>query len=451
MRFEQISEQKNGLPVLAAEAAGVDREELRECLNRLGRSTGADCQLDLGALARRFDGCADEAAFFAVECLLQGAYRFGKEALRRCTPENIYALRGALAAEPDVTVYLISKEDVGKAVRKGEALGRCRNYARMLGDLPANFLDADAFCRYAECLAREKTALRLEVYRDDALREMRCGGILAVNGASQKRAALLCVRCGEGEPEKVTALVGKGVLFDSGGICLKDMKSMDGMKYDMCGAADVLCLLEYAAETGGARPLLGVIPLAENAVGPGCVRMGDVITTHSGKTVEVYNTDAEGRLLLADALAYAAPRAARLIDLATLTCSAQEALGDETTGFFANDEALARCVWDAASKTGEPVWRLPLARRFYKKLLWTKTADLANYMPAKSAGASVAACFLEAFVGGRSWVHLDMVGPAVARAESGRWEKGATGTNFAVVARLLGLYGNDEERRAAVQ
>lgn len=438
MRFVHKKKMEEAIPVLRCDAGCGDREILRDRINRLGFALTENGQFDVDAFAEeQFRDSAEKAAGFFVEALLQGAYRFGKKALTAGASEKLFELRDSLAAEPDVTVYLISSQEIEAEMKKAEHLGRCRNYARMLGDLPSNYLTADDFVRYAQELVRKKSGLSLEIFRDRELMEMGSGGILTVNQASQTPAALLHLSYQGGQEGPATALVGKGILFDSGGMHLKSMDGMEGMKYDMCGAADVLCLMEYAADTACALPLAGVIPLAENAVGEGCVRMGDVISTLSGRTVEIYNTDAEGRLLLADALTFAAGKADRLVDIATLSCSCWEALGDETVGFFCNEEKLAGDTAQAAAETGEPVWRLPLGERYRRQLLWSKTADMANYMPDKKAGASVAGCFLEEFTEGLPWVHFDMVGPAVLRRENGRMECGATGAVFAAVAKLL--------------
>lgn len=479
MRFELKKNREAGIYELTWEQAEKDRASLRDLVNQWGYALEKDCQIDLDAFgAQQFRGTISEAAYFLVEALMQGAYRFGKKALVPGVSEQIFELRDQLAALPEVTVYLICSEESGEetdtdkgqestgvgsdreagneakdstekdaresaekaiehAVEKAQCLGRCRNYARMLGDLPANYLTADDLCLYAQKLTAKKQALSLEIFRDQELRRMGCGGILGVNQASETEAALLHLRYEGAKSGPVTALVGKGVMFDSGGIHLKSMGGMEGMKYDMCGAADVLCLMEYAADTGCAGPLTAAIPLVENALSEKSLRMGDVITMLSGSTVEVYNTDAEGRLILADALAFAAREADRLVDLATLTYSCQEALGDETAGLFCNEETLAGQMEEACAETGESVWRLPLGERYKKTLLWSKTADMANYMPDKKAGASVAGSFLQEFVADRSWAHIDMVGPAVLRNDNGRMEKGATGRMFAAVAKLL--------------
>lgn len=438
MQFVQKAKMEEAIPVLRCDGGRGDREALRNQINRLGYALKESSQFDVDAFAKeQFGDSAEKAAGFFVEALLQGAYRFGKKALRAGISEKLFELRDSLTTEPDVTVYLISSEEIEAGTEKALRLGRCRNYARMLGDLPANYLTADDFCRYAEKLVRQKPALSLKIYRDTELAEMGCGGILAVNQASRTPAALLHLRYEGRQNGPVAALVGKGILFDSGGMHLKSMEDMDGMKYDMCGAADVLCLLEYAADTAYALPLEGVIPLAENALGERSVRMGDVITMLSGRTVEVYNTDAEGRLLLADGLTFASERADCLLDIATLSCSCREALGDEMVGFFCSEEMIAGNTAQAAAESGEPVWRLPLGERYKRQLLWSKTADMANYMPDKKAGASVAACFLEEFTKGLPWIHFDMVGPAVLRKENGRMECGATGAVFSTIVRLL--------------
>ncbi len=461
MQFILSKKMEDNISPLTWDQAEEDRESLRELVNQWGYSLKKDCQIDLKAFgAEQFRGKTEDAACFFVEALMQGAYRFGRKALGPGASERLFELRDELAALPEVSVYLVysgegadgrggnerdgekvtpedAKSAIGRAIVKAQCLGRCRNYARMLGDLPANYLTADDLCLYAQRLTEEKPALSLEILRNQELGKMGCGGILGVNRASETEAALMHVRYEGKRKGPVTALVGKGVMFDSGGIHLKSIGGMEGMKYDMCGAADVLCLMEYMADTGYGLPLTAAIPLVENALSEKSLRMGDVVTMLSGRTVEVYNTDAEGRLILADARAFAAREADRLVDLATLTCSCQEALGDETTGFFCNEEWLAGQVEAVCAASGEPVWRLPLGKRYRRSLLWSKTADLANYMPDKKAGASVAGCFLQEFVDGRPWVHFDMVGPAVLRRDNGRMEKGATGRMFAAVARLL--------------
>lgn len=419
----------------------ADGFSVREFFNREGFKMQGDCQIDVDAWAQSFlEGSAVAATRLMVEALMQGAYRFARSGLLKCADGNVFEHREELIRFAEGTVYLVSETNLEESIQKAELLGTCQSYARMLGDLPANYLTTDDFCRYAEALSKslaETAPVGIRIFRDAELKEMGCGGILAVNQASGREAALLQLSYHQNGEGKKTALVGKGILFDSGGYHLKDIGGMEGMKYDMCGAADVLCLFEYAVRSGAALPLQAVIPLAENLMHWDGVRMGDVIGTMCGKTVEVYNTDAEGRLLLCDALTFASRENDVVIDMATLTYSCQNALGDETVGFFSNDACLTKSVRQAAEISGEPVWQLPY-RGYRNYITWSKTADIANYAPGRGAGASVAAVFLAEFVEpDTAWVHFDMVGPAVNRKGGERMEKGATGTLFGTVSGLL--------------
>lgn len=427
--------------------AAADGCSVRAFFNKEGFGMQGACQIDVDAWAKHFfEGSAVNAARLIVEAMMQGAYRFEKSALSKCADGSVFAHREKLIRFVEGTVYLVCETNLEETMKKAKLLGTCQSYARMLGDLPANYLTTDDFCRYAEELSEylaENAPVTIQIFRDAKLKEMGCGGILSVNQASGREAALLQLSYYQNhENDKngagpKTALVGKGILFDSGGYHLKNIGGMEGMKYDMCGAADVLCLFEYAVRSGMSLPLQAVIPLAENLVHWDGVRMGDVIGTMCGKTVEVYNTDAEGRLLLCDALTFASRENEVVIDMATLTYSCQSALGDETAGFFCSDDKLAEAVKREAKKSGELVWQLPY-RGYRDYITWSKTADLANYAPGKGAGASVAAVFLAEFVEpDTAWVHFDMVGPAVNRTDGGRMEKGASGTLFGTISGLL--------------
>ena len=403
----------------------------------------------------------------AVRAYFHGAYRFSREAVRarlaveagragdgaridsnegedrggslRAAGEGLYAGIDGFADFGAAQLALDCDADVTDAARRGWLFALCESRARTLGNLPANLLGAEAMARYLSDMAAAR-GLSCRVLGDAELRELGCGGILAVNSASGRPAKLveLGYRIGEdGRPP--VGLVGKGVMFDAGGIHLKDIRSMEGMKFDMCGAAAAAELIEYAALTGGTVPLVAVLPLVENAVGPNAARMGDVISTLSGQTVEIYNADAEGRLILCDALTYAQRRGARtVIDLATLTNGCHAALGDEVAGWFSNSEPLAERFSAALAQSGEPMWRLPLMDCYREAICWTDCADFANYAPGRGAAASVAACFLERFIEpGVAWAHVDMVGPAVRRG-SGRFEcAGARGFGMATAAALL--------------
>ena len=228
-------------------------------------------------------------------------------------------------------------------------------------------------------------------------------------------------------------------MFDAGGYHLKSMKDMEGMQYDMCRAANLMEILEIFAAGGLQKNLVGVFPLAANLIGPSASRMGDIIETLSGKTVEIYNTDAEGRLVLCDSLTMAQKLGAKcVIDLATLTYSCHAALGDLTAGLFCNDDALCKEIEDAMAQSGERCWRMPLDDCYRDEILWSTIADLANYAPGRPGAGPIAAAYLHEFIeDGTQWVHLDVVGPAVQRKSGKHLAKGATGVCMAGVCRFL--------------
>jgi leucyl aminopeptidase len=233
-----------------------------------------------------------------------------------------------------------------------------------------------------------------------------------------------------------TAIVGKGVTFDSGGLSIKPSASMEDMKADMTGAAVVSAALMAAARLGLPVNATAYLPLTENMTGGGAMKLGDVLTHRNGKTVEVMNTDAEGRLILADALAYASESApARILDLATLTGACVVGLGTRIAGLFSNDDALASGIEQASRTVGERVWRMPLDADF-REGLKSPIADLKN-VAGRWGGAITAAKFLEEFVGGRPWAHLDIAGPAWADSESSTRDAGATGCYVRTLVEYL--------------
>lgn len=431
----------------------MDARRLAEQFCRLGRQRK-------GCFLIRLD--MDSAAFchlkaeekrqmvrILVRSMYQGAYLFRKEGLKELQKGDVFEMRENLANFGSAVFYLESSaaEDSGliRAVRYGELEGRCIAYARSLGNLPANYLGAEEFSAYMEKLA-EELGVTCRILDGMELKRQGFGGILAVNQGSDREAklAVLTRKCVPGQP--FTALVGKGVLFDSGGYHLKSAEAMEGMKFDMCGAANVLEAFEILAREETKENIMAVLPLAENAIGPKACRMGDVITMLDGTTVEVCNTDAEGRLILADALVYAQRQGAqRIVDLATLTYSCHNALGDRMTGMFSNDDFMSSSFICAAGEAGEPVWRLPMDSYYRELLARSSTADLANYAPGKGAGASVAACFLESFIReGVKWVHLDAVGPSVMRGKDERLAEGATGANIASIVTFLEKGNRDD-------
>ena len=238
------------------------------------------------------------------------------------------------------------------------------------------------------------------------------GGILAVSQGGPQEPKLIVLRYSGGGSGSTLAYVGKGVTFDTGGISLKPGAGMQEMKMDMSGAAAVLEATAAIAELGLPLDLIALVPTTENMPSGTAIKPGDIITQYNGKTVEVNNTDAEGRLILADALAYAVELGGeRLVDIATLTGAVEVALGSTYAGLIANDDDLAAAVTDASETTGELSWRLPLHPE-YKELMKGTVADLSNLGKKRKAGTITAASFLEEFVGETPWAHLDIAGSA---------------------------------------
>jgi leucyl aminopeptidase len=392
------------------------------------------------------EGALENLLKNAVGSIYDGAYRFSGNALRRMGSHgalraDVFEMRDELAdyGTAEYTfVFSTHQEIVRAALKAGSVRGICKGYARTLGNLPNNYLHTEDMAAYAEKLG-EKLQLSCTVLGDKELKDMGFGGILSVNQGSDRSAAVVILQDKEGGTKEKTALVGKGLMFDCGGYHLKSMEGMQGMKYDMCGAAGVLEALEILVREGHGKNCMAVLMLAENVIGPDAVKMGDVITTLSGKTVEIYNTDAEGRMVLCDGITYAQKLgAATVLDLATLTYSAQAALGNEFTGLFVNDEKVCRDWRKASEATNEKYWRLPLDESYHQLLEWSICADFANYAPGAGAGASVAASFLENFIEDETkWIHLDMVGPSVIRKETEELAEGASGAGISTIVEYV--------------
>jgi leucyl aminopeptidase len=305
--------------------------------------------------------------------------------------------------------------------------------ARDWVNLPSNDKPPERLARLMAAAAR-KAGLGVEILAEKELRRLKMGALLAVAAGSAHPPALLVLRHRPRDRRRPLLLVGKGVTFDSGGLNLKTGESLPHMKADMAGAAAVAATLTAAAAHGLPRPLVGVIPLVENLISGAATRPGDIVTAYSGKTVEIGNTDAEGRLILADAMAWAIGRfrPETLVDLATLTGACVVALGEKLAGVFSNDEALQAEIVAAGRRTHERCWPLPLVDD-YRELLKSQHADINNASKTRWGGAISAALFLSEFVGKTRWAHIDIAGPAYFEKESATC--GAGGTGFGV--RLL--------------
>lgn len=324
-----------------------------------------------------------------------------------------------------------TQETIDRAVIIGEAV----NLARDLVNTPPSEKSPTVLAERArEVLA--KRGLQAEVWGPDRLVLERFGGLIGVSAGSDEPPAFVQVYYRHGGDTPTLALVGKGVTFDSGGLSLKPSASMEDMKCDMAGAAVVLATIEAVARLGLKVNVSGYMAMTENMTGGRAMKLGDVLTMRNGKTVEVLNTDAEGRLILADALSYAVEqKPAAIIDLATLTGACMVAVGTKIAGLFSSDESIALEVEQASKATGERVWRLPLDPDFLEGLK-SPVADLKN-VGGKYGGASTAAKFLQQFVGETAWAHLDIAGPSWADSESSSRDSGGTGCFVRTLVALL--------------
>ncbi|MFF3482393.1 leucyl aminopeptidase [Streptomyces sp. NPDC002701] len=325
------------------------------------------------------------------------------------------------------------------AVERATAVSEELNRARDLVNTPPNDLNPEAFAAVAQAAAKEH-GIKVQVLDEKALAKGGYGGILGVGAGSASAPRLVKLSYTSSKAKKHLAFVGKGITYDSGGISLKPAGHNETMKCDMSGAAAVFAAVVAAARLGLQVNVTGWLALAENMPSGSATRPGDVLRMYSGKTVEVLNTDAEGRLVLADALAKASEETPdAIVDVATLTGAMMLALGNRTFGIMANDDAFRSAVHEAAEEVGEPAWPMPLPDHL-KKGMDSPTADIAN-MGERYGGGLVAGLFLKEFVGeGITWAHLDIAGPAFnEQGPFGYTPKGGTGSAVRTLVRLAEL------------
>lgn len=347
---------------------------------------------------------------------------------RTRTPPAEVTLVGRTAS-PEVQSLLLRASIEGIAVTT----------ARELVNLPPCELYPETFAARAASLG-----MPCEVWDDHRLEAERMGAILGVARAAERPARLVILRYLHGGQTPPIALIGKGVTFDSGGLSLKTSEQMADMKCDMAGAAVVLATFQALAALQLKVNAIGIMPLVENMPGGKAMKLGDVLTARNGKTIEVLNTDAEGRLILADALAFAVEqRPSSMVDLATLTGSCMIALGTEIAGLMTNNVPWGETVRNAINRAGERAWPLPMDADF-EALLKSNVADLKNVPPSRYGGAIAGGKFLQQFVGDVPWVHLDIAGPAWCDHETATRDAGATG---AYVRSMIELVMEHAERK----
>ena len=401
------------------------RKAARAAFSALGKGGYADAISYLG-LETVSDADAYRKARIAVEIWHETAYRF--TTMKSKPPRDTSRLKSVgLACETG------DKSKARLALKHATAIAGGVALARDLGNLPPNICTPDYLVKRAQAIAKSSRKLRLTALRAADLRKLRMGALLAVTQGSELPPRFIVLQYrGTTAKTKPVVLVGKGITFDSGGISIKPGAAMDEMKYDMCGGASVLGVMQAAAELELPLNLVGIVPACENMPSGTATRPGDIVRTMSGQTVEILNTDAEGRLILCDALTYAQRfKPAVLIDIATLTGACLIALGRVRSGLLSNSDELADALLGAGQNAGDRAWRLPLDEE-YGELLKSPFADVAN-IGGRDAGTITAAAFLSRFVGKTSWAHLDIAGTAWVQGSN----KGGTGRPVPLLMEYL--------------
>jgi leucyl aminopeptidase len=414
---------------------------------KLTRSTIRDTGVQLSKWMRRIgaksavtivqgdldEGLAlDERAAAIAEGIEAGNFEFDEF---KSSPSDSSPLRRL-----NLTIAGASKSQTSRlksAIQSGKTVAEGRNLARYVGHLPGNALSPPDFARIARIIAK-RDGLVCTVMNEARLEKERCHAILTVGRAAKHppRMIVLEHRGRSRAKRRPVVLVGKGITFDSGGLQVKPSEAMIGMKYDKCGAAAVLGAMSAIARLKLETPVIGIIAAAENAISAEAYRPDDIINTRNGKTVEIVSTDAEGRLVLADALDYAKKfKPAAIIDLATLTGGIVVALGDAAAGLMSNDDELSTALAESGERCGELCWRLPLYDR-YAEQMKSVDADLKNAAGGRKAHALTAGAFLREFVEEKTpWAHLDIAG--VARSQGGQGEGGASGYGVTLLIEYL--------------
>ena len=419
------SDQTVRVAVGVGEAGVVSATELRDAAATLSRALP-----HLRRLALHVPGFADVPVAAAARAVVEGAV-LGRYHFHIRHQDDTVEL-----AELRLVVGADAVADAEAAAQRGRVVAEATSLGRDLANCPAGYLTAT---RMGE-VAREvggRAGLQVEVFDKAALVELGCGGLLGVNAGSVEPPTMVKLSYRpDGTPHAHLGLVGKGVMYDSGGIALKAADATHAtMKNDMTGAGVILAAMTALAALSCPVAVTGWLMCTDNMPSGSATRMGDVVTMRGGKRVEVMNTDAEGRLVMADALVLAVEEGVdAIVDIATLTGQCLRTFGTEIAGVMGNDDALVDQIAVAAEAVDEPVWRLPLARR-YRKQLDSDIADLSN-MGGSNAGSITAALFLAEFVGDTPWAHLDIAGTAQADAARTWRNKGATGFGTPLLIEL---------------
>jgi leucyl aminopeptidase len=418
-------------------AEGVDADVLRSAAGALARAAKRHESLAVDLLGAAPDVAPPAAAQAITEGLVLGGYEF-----------SVFKSEPKPAALARVVLVGGGGKRAQDAIARGQAVAEAVCWARDLENEPGGSLTPSELAKRAAAMGTQ-AGFEVTVWDEKEIRKQRLGGLLGVNRGSEQAPRFLRLEYAPEKPRGTLALVGKGITFDSGGLSLKPSDGMVGMKGDMGGAAAVLGTFRAVAALGSRVRLIGFLPITDNMTGGDATRVGDVLTIRNGKTVEVLNTDAEGRLILADGLSLATEEAPdAIVDLATLTGACMVALGDRIAGLMGNHEGWMGQVRAAADAAGESVWPLPLPDHLRSKLD-SELADLKNITDTRYGGALAAGLFLREFVGeGIPWAHLDIAGPADSSVVEGELVKGGTGFGVRTLVELCTSYTKPNGRAA---
>ncbi len=401
---------------LAAAAAALQKSGSRNAVVVLSTLTSATAPDQMHHLVRR-----------AVETIESTLYHYDVPSAEK--KKRKPALKKITFAVTDRR----EMNEAKKAIAEGKAIADGVSLARTLGNLPGNICTPGYLATQARKIGRNEKGVTVRVLSEKEMEKLGMGALLSVARGSEQPAKLIIAHySGAPKKEQPIVLVGKGVTFDSGGISLKPGGKMDEMKFDMCGAASVLGTLQTARDLKLPLNLIAIIPATENLPDGRATKPGDVVTSLSGQTIEILNTDAEGRLILCDALTYAERfKPAEIIDIATLTGACVVALGKHASGLLSNDDGLAGDLLQAGEESGDRTWRLPLWDE-YQPQLDSNFADMGN-IGGPEAGTITAACFLSRFTKKQRWAHIDIAGAAWNQGK----DKGATGRPVSLLVQHL--------------
>jgi leucyl aminopeptidase len=384
------------------------------------------------ALLPRLDGDATEIAQNAVQGFITSQFELDKY---RTKDKNTKSVDNLV-----VCVEGAKESALKDGLQRGQIIGDSMNFTRDLANEPPNILHPTEFAKRAQTIAKE-AGLKCDILDEAKMEKLGMGSLMSVSIGSEQPAKLIVLKY---EPKKSTAkkgellaIVGKGITFDTGGISLKPGEGMDAMKYDMSGGASVLGAMRAIGLLKPSVPVLGIVAAVENMPDGKASRPSDVVTAMTGKTIEILNTDAEGRLILADAVAYAEKQGAtKIVDMATLTGAVIIALGDVHTAVLGNDQDLVNEIIACGNEVGENYWQLPIGKE-YSKGIKSDIADIKNIGPSRKAGTIVGAVFIQEFIDKAKWAHLDIAGTAWNDGEKPHQAKGPTAVAVKTLVKMV--------------